>query len=478
MLPQKIRDRYITERWLGSGAYGDVYEMWDTLLEKSFAVKVIDIRHTNKESVLREARCLMDLHHPYIIRFHTCEVYEDNLLIFTELLKGIPLYEHIQKNHGNMVKSFHHYAVKILNAVKYIHDHGIVHGDLKTGNILLTGSDEVKIIDFGLASYVFKAEFHGGTPSYTAPEIWKGGACSIQSDIFSIGCIFYEMIMGRQLFTGKTVEEIKNKILNEYLIRLTNKSTQVTRHILSTVTKSLVKNPAERMQSCAQYLEELLRQSEKHDVYGKKNILYVYHPKIKPPESMDTEKQDNVKKALSILPGQLEQQGEQKQNVFMLSCVCRCLKTRGEAFFRSEIAPRLDRHMLIAMLNPKGIRSNELRAVLAKIAMETILKSKEFDKELVPMLISNILSGYVLGKHSAYLLAKRVENAEEILLQLLQRDNDLILRNVIHGVMALTPTERLIAAMRDVYQRRSAWYIQEACSQYFQQVEKKNSHPE
>ena len=162
MLPQKIKDRYITKRWLGSGAYGDVYEMWDTLLEKSFAVKVVDIRHTNKESVLREARCLMDLHHPHIIRFHTCEVYEESLLIFTELLQAESLYDHIQKNHNAIERSFHHYAVKILNAVKYIHDQGIVHGDLKTGNILLTGADGIKIIDFGLASYVSKAELHGG----------------------------------------------------------------------------------------------------------------------------------------------------------------------------------------------------------------------------------------------------------------------------------------------------------------------------
>ena len=145
--------------------------------------------------------------------------------------------------------------------------------------------------------------------------------------------------------------------------------------------------------------------------------------------------------------------------------------------FRKKIVPRLDKHALVAMLNPKGIKSNTIRTALVKIAMETLLKSKGFDKELVPMLISNILSGYILGKNSAYLLAKRVENAEEILLYLLQRDDDLILRNVIHGVMALTPTERIIVAMRDVYQRRSAWYIQEACSQYFQQVEKKNSNP-
>ena len=477
MLPEKIRDRYITKRWLGSGAYGDVYEMWDTLLEKSFAAKVVDIRHTNKESVLREARCLMDLHHPYIIRFHTCEIYEESLLIFTELLQAESLYEHIQENPKAIEISFHWHAVKILNTVKYIHDHGIVHGDLKTGNILLTGSEEIKIIDFGLASYVSKAEFHGGTPSYTAPEIWKGGTNSIQSDIFSIGCIFYEMIMGRQLFPGKTVEEIKNKILNEYLIRLTKKSTQVTRHMLSTVTKSLLKNPAERIQGCAQYLEELLRCPEKHDEYGKKNILYAYHPKIKPPESMATEKQDKVKKTLPILPGQVKHPGKQKQNISMLSCVCRCLKHMGEVSFRKKIVPQLDKHVLIAMLNPKGIKSNTLHAALEKIAMEAILKSNDFDKELVPILISNILSGYVLGKNSAYLLAKRVENAEEILLQLLQRDDDLILRNVIHGVMALTPTEQIIAAMRDVYRRRSAWYIQEACSQYFHQVEKKNSNP-
>ena len=472
MLPQKIKDRYITKRWLGSGAYGDVYEMWDTLLEKSFAVKAVDIRHTNKESVLREARCLMDLHHPYIIRFHTCEIYEESLLIFTELLQAESLYDHIRKNHDAIAKSFYHYAVKILNAVKYIHDHGIVHGDLKTGNILLTGTDGIKIIDFGLASYVSKAEFHGGTPSYTAPEIWNGGACSVQSDIFSIGSIFYEMIMGRQLFPGNTVEEIKDKILHEYLIRLTKKSTQATRYTLSTVTKSLLKNPAERIQSCTQYLEELLRQPEKHDMHGEKNILYVYHQKIKPPESLDTEKQDKVKKALPILPGQVKREGKQKQNFYMLSCIGRCLEHRGEVSFRKKIVPRLDKHALIAMLNPKGIKSNTIRTALVKIAMETLLERNDLGEELLPALISNILTGYALGKNSAYLLAKRVENAEEILLYLLQRDGDLILRNVIHGIMALTPTERIITAMRDVYQRRSAWYIQEACSQYFQQVEK------
>ena len=270
MLPQKIRDRYITKRWLGSGAYGDVYEMWDTLLEKSFAVKVVDIRHTNKESVLREARCLMDLHHPYIIRFHTCEIHEESLLIFTELLQAESLYDHIQKNHNAIARSFHYYAVKILNTVKYIHDHGIVHGDLKTGNILLTGNNEIKIIDFGLASYVSQSEFHGGTPSYTAPEIWEGGACSVQSDIFSLGCIFYEMIMGNQLFSGNTVGEIKQKIIQSSLTQSIMRNTRVTGQILSAVVKSLQKNPAERIQSCAQYLEELFRQPEDQDIQAKR----------------------------------------------------------------------------------------------------------------------------------------------------------------------------------------------------------------
>ena len=178
--------------------------------------------------------------------------YEESLLIFTELLQAESLYDHIQKNHSAIARSFHHYAVKILNTVKYIHDHGIVHGDLKTGNILLTGNNEIKIIDFGLASYVSQSEFHGGTPSYTAPEIWKGGACSAQSDIFSLGCIFYEMIMGNQLFSGNTVGEIKQKIIQSSLTQSIIRNTRVTGQILSAVVKSLQKNPAKRIQSCAQ----------------------------------------------------------------------------------------------------------------------------------------------------------------------------------------------------------------------------------
>lgn len=475
MLPEKIRDRYITKRWLGSGAYGDVYEMWDTLLEKPFAVKVVDIRHANKESVLREARCLMDLHHSYIIRFHTCEIYEESLLIFTELLQAESLYDHIQKNHSAIARSFHQYAVKILNTVKYIHDHGIVHGDLKTGNILLTGNNEIKIIDFGLASYVSQSEFHGGTPSYTAPEIWKGGACSVQSDIFSLGCIFYEMILGSQLFSGNSVGEIKQKIMRRALTPPNTRSRRATDQMLSAVMKSLQKNPVERIQNCAQYLEELFLQPDEQDIQAKKNGGHVYYPKIKPSVFVNMVRQGKVKKALPKLLEQVKHTNEQTQDISIPARLSKHLEHLGEVSFRKKIAPRLGKHVLFAMLNPKGVRSNPMRALLSKIAMEALLERNDLGEELLPVLISNILTGYALGKNSSYLLAKRVENAEEILLQLLQRDDDLILRNVIHGVMALKPTEQIIAAMRDVYQRSHAWYIQEACSQYFQQVEKKNN---
>ncbi len=475
MLPQKIKDRYITKRWLGSGAYGDVYEMWDTLLEKSFAVKAVDIRHANKESVLREARCLMDLHHPYIIRFHTCEIFKESLLIFTELLQAESLCDHIQKAPSAIARSFHHYAVKILNTVKYIHDHGIVHGDLKTGNILLTGNNEIKIIDFGLASYVSQSEFRGGTPSYTAPEIWEGGACSVQSDIFSLGCIFYEMIMGRQLFPGNTVEEIKQKIMQSTLTPTTMRSTLVNDHILSTVMKSLHKNPAERIQSCAQYLEELLLQPDEQDILPKQALLsaqYVNPARNRARRLAAKKKMLRARRQKIKAEAPISNKSLNKEKRTLLGLLEQ-MKHTGEVFFRAEIAPRLGKHVLIAMLNPKGVRSNPIRALLSKIAMETLLERSDVGEELPPVLISNILTGYALGKNSAYLLAKRVENAEEILLQLLQRDDDLILRNVIHGIMALTPTEQIIAAMRDVYQRSHAWYIQEACSQYFQQVERR-----
>ena len=196
---------YRIESRLGEGGMGVVYKASDTRLGRSVALKFIKVQFSHRWE--REARAVAALNHPHIATLYEVGEHEGAPYLAMELVDGRPLKGPLP------VKQAIEYGIQMADALAAAHAAGVVHRDLKPGNILVTEKGSVKVLDFGLAKL---AEQEGapastetaglaGTPGYMAPEQIEGKAADTRSDIFAYGCILYELLSGRRAFPGETI---------------------------------------------------------------------------------------------------------------------------------------------------------------------------------------------------------------------------------------------------------------------------------
>jgi tetratricopeptide (TPR) repeat protein len=225
---------YRIERKLGEGGMGDVYRAIDTRLGRAVAVKIVQKQFL--ERFEREARAISSLNHP-----HICTLYDvgPNYLVM-ELVEGETIAARLQRELFPTAAALL-YASQILAALAEAHGKGIIHRDLKPGNIMI-GLSGIKVLDFGLATSghdetVTASHMVIGTPAYMAPEQREGRAADARSDIYSFGCVVYEML------TGVRVGSHRKRIAPRKLDRI--------------VSRCLEEDPGRRWQSVAELEEEL-----------------------------------------------------------------------------------------------------------------------------------------------------------------------------------------------------------------------------
>jgi len=227
---------YRIEGLLGAGGMGRVYLAQDCTLRRTVAIKVVDhARHDPDAlgSLVREARLAASLSHPSI-----CSVYEVGHLghepfIVMEHIEGEPLSTVVHRRRALPYDTALQYERQIVEAVAHAHDHGIVHGDIKSSNIMVAPDGRVKILDFGLAVRHVPLENAAataetttppppssctGTVPYMAPELLRGRPPDVHSDLWALGVVFFEMLAGYRPFRGATAYELAAAILaNEQL---------------------------------------------------------------------------------------------------------------------------------------------------------------------------------------------------------------------------------------------------------------------
>jgi tetratricopeptide (TPR) repeat protein/predicted Ser/Thr protein kinase len=210
---------YRIERKLGEGGMGEVYRAVDTRLGRAVAVKIAQKRFL--ERFEREARAISSLNHP-----HICTLYDvgSNYLVM-ELVEGETIASRL-KSGPFPTKAALLYASQILAALAEAHGKGIIHRDLKPGNIMIAKSGGIKVLDFGLAKSgrdetMTASRMVMGTPAYMAPEQKEGKPADARSDIYSFGCVLYEMLTGgrigaqRRRLPSKGLEKIVSRCLDE-----------------------------------------------------------------------------------------------------------------------------------------------------------------------------------------------------------------------------------------------------------------------
>jgi len=220
-LPERI-GRYRIERLLGRGGFGLVYLARDEQLNRPVAVKV---PHANRiahpedaELYLAEARTVASLEHPHIVPVYDVgSTAEFPFFVVSKYVEGTDLAMRLKESRFSCQQTAELMAT-VAEALHYAHKRGLVHRDIKPGNILIDNDGKPHVVDFGLAlreENIGKGSGLAGTPSYMSPEQARGEGHRVdgRSDIFSLGLVFYELLVGRPPFRGETQDEVLEQIV-------------------------------------------------------------------------------------------------------------------------------------------------------------------------------------------------------------------------------------------------------------------------
>jgi len=218
--------RYAILSELGRGAMGVVYKATDSVLERTVAIKTVNMNLTPEEAkgyearFYQEARSAGSLNHPNIVVIYDVGRVNDVVFMAMEFIEGVELRSMFADGKPLPVTQAISIAAQVAEGLGYAHDHGIVHRDIKPANIMVVPNGPVKITDFGIAR--MRASSHDltqtgmmlGSPKYMSPEQVIGKRADHRSDIFSLGVILYEMLCGATPFNGENVTALMYQIVN------------------------------------------------------------------------------------------------------------------------------------------------------------------------------------------------------------------------------------------------------------------------
>ena len=203
--PGAVIGRFELVRELGRGGFGVVYEARDTVLGRSVAFKAVKAGRrsaSSEERLLREAEAAARLAHPNIVTLHDVGSTEHGPYLVLELLRGRTLAQRLEQGPLALREALR-IAVEVARGLAYAHGQGVIHRDLTPGNVFLCDDGQVKVLDLGMAHAFGRRKLEGGTPSYMAPEQWRGAPEDERTDVFALGVVLYRMLSGELPFEGE-----------------------------------------------------------------------------------------------------------------------------------------------------------------------------------------------------------------------------------------------------------------------------------
>jgi len=288
---QVIKDRYKVVGLLGEGGMAYVYKAKDMQLERMVAIKTLKPNYVEQttfvERFKREAQTAANLNHPNIVQIFDWGIEEEPYFVM-EYIEGNTLTSIISSKKTISLSDVLFIGAQVANGLQAAHTQGLVHRDIKPGNIMITPGGKVKVTDFGIVSIqdeesdITKTGSILGTASYISPEQAQGKAVSVGSDLYSLGTVLYELLTGNPPFEGDSPIATATKHLTEKPDKLSKYRKDLPKGIENAVLKLLHKNPRDRFKSAEDLRAALLQQRNQLEmVQTQESLVDLTNPTIK-----------------------------------------------------------------------------------------------------------------------------------------------------------------------------------------------------
>ena len=288
---QIVKERYEILEILGEGGMAFVYKARDTQLERFVAIKTLKPNYVNQETFVdrfkREAKTAANLNHPNIVQIFDWGI-EDEPYFVMEYIEGNTLTSIIAKNRTISLSDILFIGAQVSSGLHAAHQKGLVHRDIKPGNIMITPDGKVKVTDFGIVSLqneesdITKTGSILGTASYISPEQAQGKPVSIESDLYSLGTVLYELITGKAPFSGDSPISTATKHLTEKPEKPSMFRRDLPKGVETAILKLLEKATYDRFKSAEDLRATLLQQRKAlQSEQTRENLVDLTNPKVK-----------------------------------------------------------------------------------------------------------------------------------------------------------------------------------------------------
>ena len=288
---QIIKERYEITQLLGEGGMSYVYKAIDKQLQRTVAIKTLKPNYVEQEKFeerfKREAQTAANLNHPNIVQIFDWGIGDAPFFVM-EYIEGNTLTSIIANKRTISMNDILFIGAQVSSGLQAAHSKGLVHRDIKPGNIMITPEGKVKVTDFGIVSLqneesdITKTGSILGTASYISPEQAQGKPVSKESDLYSLGTVLYELITGRPPFEGDTPIATATKHITDKPEKLSTYRADIPKGIENAVLKLLHKYPKDRFKNAEDLRAVLLQQkTQLQAIQTQENLVDLTSPKIK-----------------------------------------------------------------------------------------------------------------------------------------------------------------------------------------------------
>lgn len=382
---QKINDRYEIICSIGEGGMANVYLAYDTILNRKVAVKILrgDLSEDEKfvRRFQREAIAASSLNHPNIVEVYDVGEDDGKYFIVMEYVEGRTLKQLIKKRGALTLAEVVDIMLQLTSAIAHAHESYIIHRDIKPQNVIILEDGRLKIMDFGIAAQLNSNNLTQtnsvmGTVYYLPPEQANGNTTTTKSDIYSLGILMYELVVGKVPFKGDSPVEVAIKQMKEPIPDICSSNPDVPQSIENIILRACAKNPKNRYES-AMDMHNDLKTALNEERFNEAKVVYEY------PESRFEEDEKPVSKRSQRRSDKNEEEEEKKLNKGLLITGIIAGVLAFLAIIIFIVVPFIASKKSIEIPNVKGLTVTKAEKKLENMGLEVATKLKKEESEKI-----------------------------------------------------------------------------------------------